>query len=222
MARRALNTTAATLAATAALLLTACGGGGDSSDGIKGADKGSGSPSASASSGSGSTDVDRPDVSLPNDLDLVFDFEKPSDQGDAAALDDAANYIRALNHGITKQDPEDPAFQFYSSGQAAQYANSQIKEYVDGGWTLTGKDRYYQAEVDPVDESEKVKTVNVSFCEDQSKVYGKEVKSEKIHRTKESLDSYQKFSILMASVQGSPVWRAQQVTVEGKAEECRG
>ncbi|MGW0865437.1 hypothetical protein [Streptomyces sp. NPDC002611] len=222
MARRALNTTAATLAATAALLLTACGGGGESSGGIKGADKGSGTPSASASTGSGSTDVDRPDVSLPNDLDLVFDFEKPSDQGSAAALDDAANYIRALNHGITKQDPEDPAFQFYSSGQAAQYANSQIKEYVDGGWTLTGKDRYYQAEVDPVDESEKVKTVNVTFCEDQSKVYGKEVKSEKIHRTKESLDSYQKFTILMASVKGRPVWRAQQVTVEGKAEECRG
>ncbi|MFC9127013.1 hypothetical protein ACFT4A_09220 [Streptomyces sp. NPDC057099] len=222
MARRALTTTAATLTATAALLLTACGGGGDSSDDIKGADKGSKSPSASASSGSGSTDVDRPDVSVPKDLDLVFDFEKPSDQDSAAALEDAANYIRALNHGITKQDPADPAFQFYSSGQAAQYANSQIKEYADGGWTLTGKDRYYQAETNPVDESEKVKTVNVTFCEDQSKVYGKEVKSEKIHRTKESLASYQKFTILMASVQGKPVWRAQQVTVEGKAEECRG
>ncbi|MFC9504954.1 hypothetical protein [Streptomyces sp. NPDC057002] len=221
MARRALTTTAAVFATTAALLLTACGGGGDSSDDIEGADKGASSPSASAS-GSTPTDVDRPDVSLPKDLDLAFDFEKPSDQDSAAALEDAANYIRALNHGITKQDPADPAFQFYSSGQAAQYANSQIKEYVDGGWTLTGKDRYYQAETNPVDESEKVKTVNVTFCEDQSKVYGKEVKSEKIHRTKESLDSYQKFTILMASVQGKPVWRAQQVTVEGKAEECRG
>ncbi|MFC9686058.1 hypothetical protein [Streptomyces sp. NPDC056948] len=221
MARRALTTTAAVFGTTAALLLTACGGGGGSSDDIKGADKGASSPSASAS-GSTPTDVDRPDVSLPKDLDLVFDFEKPSDQDSAAALEDAANYIRALNHGITKQDPADPAFQFYASGQAAQYANSQIKEYVDGGWTLTGKDRYYQAETNPVDESEKVKTVNVTFCEDQSKVYGKEVKSEKIHRTKESLDSYQKFTLLMASVQGKPVWRAQQVTVEGKAEECRG
>ncbi|MFI6371605.1 hypothetical protein [Streptomyces sp. NPDC050546] len=221
MARRALTTTAAVFATTAALLLTACGGGGDSSDDIEGADQGASSPSASASR-STPTDVDRPDVRLPDDLDLVFDFEKPSDQDSAAALEDAANYIRALNHGITKQDPADPAFQFYSSGQAAQYANSQIKEYVDGGWTLTGKDRYYQAEINPVDESEKVKTVNVTFCEDQSKVYGKEVKSEKIHRTKESLDSYQKFTILMASVQGKPVWRAQQVTVEGKAQECRG
>ncbi|MEU0384455.1 hypothetical protein [Streptomyces chartreusis] len=218
MARRALKTTAATLTATAALLLTACGGGGDdSSDDVKGAS----SPSASAS-GSAAKDVGRPDVGLPKDLDLVFDFEKPSDQDSAAALDDAANYIRALNHGITKQDPADPAFQFYSSGQAAQYAHSQIKGYVDGGWTLTGKDRYYQAETSPGDESEKVKTVSVSFCEDQSKVYGKEVESEKVHRTKESLASFQKFTILMTSVKGNPVWRAQQVTVEGKAEECRG
>ncbi|MET9758667.1 hypothetical protein ABZ016_06370 [Streptomyces sp. NPDC006372] len=220
MARRALNTTATAFVAAAALFLTACGGSDDASSGdIKGAGDASSSPSASASA---STDVDRPDVSVPKDLDLVFDFEKPSDQDSAAALDDAANYIRALTHGITKQDPEDPAFQFYSSGQASQYAHSQIKEYVDGGWTLTGEDRYYQAETSPGDESEKVKTVSVTFCEDQSKVYGKEVKTEKVHRTKESLASYQKFTLLMTSVKGNPVWRAQQVTVEGKAEACRG
>ncbi|MGW6641190.1 hypothetical protein [Streptomyces iakyrus] len=222
MARRAPKTTAAALTAAAALLLTACGGGGsDSSDDIKGADRGAGSPSASAS-GSASTDVERPDVSVPKDLDLVFDFEKPSDQDSAAALEDAANYIRALNHGITQQDPNDPAFQFYSSGQAAQYAHSQIKEYVDGGWTLTGRDRYYDASISPGDESEKVKTVNVTFCEDQSKVFGREIKSKKVHRTKESLASYQKFTLLMTSVKDNPVWRAQRVTVEGKAAECRG
>lgn len=222
MARRAPKTTAAALTAAAALLLTACGGGGnDASDDIEGAGKGAGSPSASASGGSASADVERPDVSVPKDLDLVFDFEKPSDQDSAAALQDATNYIRALNHGITKQDPNDPAFQFYSSGQASQYAHSQIKEYVDGGWTLTGRDRYYDAEISPGDESEKVKTVSVTFCEDQSKVFGKEVKSEKVHRTKESLASYQKFTLLMTSVKDNPVWRAQQVTVEGKAEACR-
>ncbi|MFF6949638.1 hypothetical protein ACFZAD_13385 [Streptomyces iakyrus] len=221
MARRALTTTAAAFATAAALLLTACGGGDDSpSDDIKGADQEAGSPSASAS-GSSSTDVERPDVSVPKDLDLVFDFEKPSDQDSAAALEDAANYIRALNHGITQQDSNDPAFQFYASGQAAQYAHSQIKEYVDGGWTLTGRDRYYDAGVSPGDESEKVKTVNVTFCEDQSKVFGREIKSKKVHRTKESLASYQKFTLLMTSVKDNPVWRAQRVTVEGKAAECQ-
>ncbi|MGW7277540.1 hypothetical protein ACWGIV_04375 [Streptomyces sp. NPDC054844] len=221
MARSALTTTAATFTATAALLLTACGGGGDdtSSDDIKGA--GTGSPSASASA-LNAPDANRPDVRLPEDLELVFDFEKPSDVDAAAALDDAANYIRALNHGITEQNAKDPAYRFYSAAGATRYAESQIKEYVDGGWTLTGEDRYYQAETSPVGEAEKAKTILVTFCEDQSKAYGKEVKTGKVHRTEESLASYQKFSILMASQQDSPVWRAQQITVEGKAAECRG
>ncbi|MDT9700844.1 hypothetical protein [Streptomyces sp. P17] len=218
MTRRTLTTTAATLAA--ALLLSACGGGGDDSpDDIKGADTGTGSPSPTASA---AADVERPDVSLPKDLKLVFDFEKPADADEAAALDDAANYIRALNYGITEQDPEDPAYKFYSGAGAARYAKSQIESYVDGGWTVTGEDRYYRAETDAAGGSKAAKTVLVTFCEDQSKAYGKEVKTGKVQRTEESLASYQKFSILMASQQDSPVWRAQQITVAGKAEECRG
>ncbi|GAA2322851.1 hypothetical protein GCM10010234_81170 [Streptomyces hawaiiensis] len=220
MTRRALNTTAGTLGVAAALLLTACGGAGDgSSDGVEGAGKVAGSPSASAS-GPASTEVERPDVSVPADLDLVFDFEKQSDRDGAAALGDAANYIRALNHGITEQDPADPAFQFYSSGQAARYAHSQIEEYVDGGWTLTGTDRYYDAEISPRDATEKIKTVSVTFCEDQSRVFGREVASKKVHRTEESPASYQRFTLLMTSVKDDPVWRAQRVTVEGKAAAC--
>ncbi|MDA5144790.1 hypothetical protein PEM37_25100 [Streptomyces sp. AD681] len=213
--------TAATFAATAALLLTACGGEDSSPDDIKGAETGASSSSPSASA-SGAADVKRPDVSLPADLKLVFDFEKPSDTDAAAALDDAANYIRALNHGITEQDVKDPAYGFYSAAGAARYAESQIQEYVDGGWTLTGEDRYYQAETSPVGEGEKAKSILVTFCEDQSKAYGKEAKTGKVHRTEESLASYQKFSLLMAPQQDSPVWRAQQITVEGKAAECRG
>ncbi|GHA53654.1 hypothetical protein GCM10010330_01060 [Streptomyces tendae] len=221
MARSALTMTAATFAATTALLLTACGGEDSSPDDIKGAETGASSSSPSASA-SDAADVKRPDVSLPEDLKLVFDFEKPSDADAAAALDDAANYIRALNHGITEQDVKDPAYGFYSAAGAARYAESQIQEYVDGGWTLTGEDRYYQAETSPVGDGEKAKSILVTFCEDQSKAYGREVKTGKVHRTEESLASYQKFSLLMAPQQDSPVWRAQQITVEGKAAECRG
>lgn len=220
MARRALPVTTAAFAMTATLLLTACGGGdGGSTDDIEGADRASGSPSASASA-SASPVADRPDVSLPEDLDLVFDFEKPSDVDSAAALTDAENYIRALNHGITQQDPSDPAYQYYSAGDAARYANTQIKEYVKGGWTLTGKDRYYRAETSTAGDSKSVKLVRVAFCENASQVYGKEVKSGKVLHTEQSPDDFLKFSLVMASAKGSPVWRAQQITVKEKATEC--
>ncbi|QDI70372.1 hypothetical protein CD934_17985 [Streptomyces calvus] len=216
MARRALPITAAALTTTAALLLTACGGS-ESPDDIKGADKESGSPSASASS---ATPADRPELSLPKDLKLVFDFDRPSDADHAAALDDAANYIRALDQGIAQQDPEDPAYRFYSTGGAQKYAKSQIEAWVEGGWTVTGEDRYFDATVEPVGEG---KPVLVSFCRNQAKFYSKKIKTGKINYTEGSLNSYQKFSLLMSPSEKSPsVWQARQIEVRGKVEECKG
>lgn len=217
MARRTV-TTAATFAAAAALLLTACGGGDDSSpDDIKGADKGSSrSPSASASATAGG---DGPDLSLPKDVQLVFDFDKPSDAKHAAALTDAQNYIRALKHGIAQQDPNDPAYQFYSGGSAAQYAKSQIEAWVAGGWTVTGTDKYYDEDVTTLNDG---KGVLVTFCRNQAKSYSKEIKTGKILYTKESLNSFQTFRLLMLPPSSSSkVWQAGNVEVIGKAKECQ-
>jgi hypothetical protein len=218
VARRALTTTAAAFTATAALLLTACGGGGDdkSSDDIKGADSGAKSPSASASDAAG---VDRPDVSVPKDLKLVFDFDEPSDAKHAAALADAENYVKAMYHGIAAQDPNDPAYQFYSDGQAEKYVKSQIQTWVKGGWAPTGTDQYYDAETTTLTGG---KRVLVTFCENQGKAYSKDVKTGKILRGEENLDSYLKHRLLMVPSSGSPqVWKVQVIEVIGKAKECR-
>jgi hypothetical protein len=210
VARRTL-TTAAAFAATATLLLTACGGSNDdSSDDIKGADTGSPSPSASASK----ADTKAPDLSVPDDLHLVFDFDKPSDSKDTAT-----NFIRALKHGIVKQDPNDPAYQYYSVGSAAKYAKSQIQAWVDGGWTPTGTDKYFKADTAGVGST----GVLVTFCRNQAKSYSKKIKTGKTHYTKESLDSYQKFSILMRpSPDSADKWTAQQIEVQGRVKECQG
>ncbi|GHE12165.1 hypothetical protein [Streptomyces alanosinicus] len=213
MARRTLILT--TVTATAALLLTACGGGGSGkTDDIKGADKGAQSPSPSATTATGG-----PDVSVPKDLNLVFDFAQPSDAKQAAALADAENYVRALKHGIAKQDPNDPAYQYYSGGQAAQYAKSQIQAWVKGGWAPTGTDKYYDSKVTTMTGG---KRVLVSFCRNQAKFYGKEIKTGKVLYTKESLSSYEKFSLLMFPPSGSShAWKAQVAEVAGKAKECQ-
>ncbi|MEU0193086.1 hypothetical protein ABZ250_24930 [Streptomyces afghaniensis] len=217
MARRALTTTAAALTATAALLLTACGGGsGDSSGDIEGADKRASGPSTSPSK---ATNAERPDLSLPKDLKMVFDFNKPSDTDEAAALDDSANFIRALKHAIVAQDPNDSAYRFYSRAGAAKYAKSQIEAWVKGGWTATGRDQYYDATTSKSDDAE---AVLVTFCRNQAKSYSKDVKTNKIHYTKESLDSYLKYRILMQPSADSPgIWQAQQIEVAGKAKECQ-
>jgi hypothetical protein len=215
VARRALTTTAAVFATTAALLLTACGGGGGTSaDDIKGAGTGTDSPSASPSAASG-----RPDVSLPSDLKVEFDITKPSDTRHAAALDNAQNYILALNHGITAQNPDDPAYRFYSLGSATKYAKAQIQAWVDDDWTATGSDSYYRGRTDDVGTSD---GVLVTMCRDQSKFYGKNVKTKKIRYTKESLNDFQEFRLLMKPPQGSQkVWKVLQIEVQGRVEDCR-
>ena len=217
MARRALTTTTAAFATTAALLLTACGGSDDkSSDDIKGADKGSNSPSASASATTGGNG---PDLGLPKDFKLVFDFDKPSDAKHAAALADAQNYVRAMYHGIVAQDPEDPAYQYYSDAQGAQYVKSQIQAAVKGGWTITGTDKYYDAETTTLSGG---KRVLVTFCENQAKAYSKEIKTGKVLRAEENPDSYLKQRLLMVPSSGSPqIWKVQVIEVLGKAKECQ-
>ncbi|MGW6026426.1 hypothetical protein [Streptomyces sp. NPDC055099] len=214
MARRSMPALAA-LAATTTLLLTACGGGGSegSSDEIEGAGKGSSKPSASAP-------TDAPDVSVPKDLKLVFDFSRPSDPKQAKAVDNAENYIRALKHGIVQQDVNDPAYRYYSAAQAARYAKTQIKAWVDGGWVPTGTDRYFKSEATELGGG---KAVLVTFCRNQAKSFSKDIKGGKIHYGKESLDSYQKFSVLMSPPSGSDkIWKAQKTEVQGRVKECRG
>jgi hypothetical protein len=203
---------------TATLLLTACGGGGGAASPEAGKAN-STSPSATTAAGAGAG-TERPDLSLPADLDLVFDFDEPSDPDHAAALADAANYIRALDHGIAQQDPNDPAYRFYSTTAAARYAKSQIESWVKGGWTVTGKDRYFDASVAPVDDS---KAVLVTFCRNQADFFGKVVKTGKTLYTEENLDSYQEFRLLMSRATHAPrVWQARQIEVEGKMRRCKG
>lgn len=150
---------------------------------------------------------------------MVFDFDKPSDSDEAAALDDSAHFIRALKHAIVAQDPNDSAYRFYSRAGAAKYAKSQIEAWVKGGWTPTGEDQYYDA---ATSKSEDAKAVLVTFCRNQAKSYSRDVKTNKIHYTKESLASYLKYRILMQPSADSPgIWEAQQIEVAGKAKECQ-
>jgi hypothetical protein len=208
----------AALTATATLLLTACDANDDTPpDDIKGADRGaSAGPSASAPT---SADSKGPDLSLPKDVDLVFDFDKPSDAKHEAALADAQNYLRAMYHGIVARDPDDPAYRYYSGGQAAQYVKSQIQAAVKGGWTPSGTEEYYDEDVTTLSDGERTL---VTFCSNQSKIFSKDVKSGQINRTEESLSSYLKFRLLMLPPSGSSqVWKAQVSEVVSKAKECR-
>ncbi|MFD0307564.1 hypothetical protein [Streptomyces sp. NPDC127119] len=222
MKRRSLPVAAA-LAATAALLLTACGGGDDKSsdnDKIAGADQESKKPTKSAEpAGAAEDSPDGVDVSLPKDMNLVFDWEKPKAKNEAAAMDDAANYIRAIFRGVDKRTAKEAAVTTYSTGDGLHYAQVQIDDRLDGGRTSTGTRRYYDVSTRS---SANGKSVEVAFCSDASKFYGKEVKTGKVLKTEPSPEDFSHFRIIMVQFPTSDsLWQASKVFVEEKAAKCQ-
>ncbi|MFC8661601.1 hypothetical protein [Streptomyces sp. NPDC057199] len=223
MKRRSLPVAAA-LAATAALLLTACGSGDDKSsdnDKIAGADTGDAKKSASPNASAEEDAIDRPKMTFPSDFEMVFDRTEPSDTKEAAALNDAENFVRAINHGIVQQNAEDAAYKFYSDaqGNAQTYAKKQIQQYIDGGWTVTGTQRYSGAKVALASGGNRA---SVSFCDDDSKFYGREIKSKKVLKTKPSDKDYYFFEIVMTtSKESKGLWTAEAVEVQKEATQCK-
>ncbi|MER6147879.1 hypothetical protein ACWCQB_06530 [Streptomyces hirsutus] len=223
MKRRSLPVAAA-FAAAAALLLTACGGGDDNgkaADEIAGADQGTETPTKSAEP-SGAPAEDKPDgvdVSLPADMNLVFDWEKPKDKNEAAAMEDAGNYLRAIYRGVGKRTTKDATLTAYATGEGLHYGEVQINEWLKGGWTATGTRRHYDATTRSASNGS---SVEVAFCSDASKFYGKEVKTGKVLKTEPSLKDFGYYKIIMVKVPTAEgLWQASKVYVETGVEKCQ-
>ncbi|WP_129307518.1 hypothetical protein [Streptomyces sp. L2] len=213
---------AASLTAAAALLLSGCGGGGhDSGNGkIKGASEkpSSAAPSASASTG---PKIDRPDLTLPSDLEIKADWTAPSDPTDAAVLNDSVDFLRAINLAVTKQETKGAAFRFYvvPASAAKDFAEHHVQVHIDKKHSVTGVEVLTQPKVSVVDTG---KTAVASFCVDDSKYYAKDLKTGKAIRTQPSLSDYTYMQIVMtASEQNKGLWRAKDVKAEGSAEKCK-
>jgi hypothetical protein len=215
---------AAALAATAALLLTACGSGDDKSsnnDKIVGADQSAETPKESAESSAAPAE-DKPDgvdLSLPKSMNLVFDWDKPKDKNEAAAMEDAANFLRAIYRGVDKRTTKDAALTAYATGDGLHYAEVQINEWIKGGWTATGTRRHYNATTRSAPNG---KSVEVAFCADTGKFFGKEIKTGKVLKTKPSIKDFNYYKIVMVKFPtGEALWQASKVFVETKAKQCQ-
>jgi hypothetical protein len=214
----------AALSATAAVLLTAC-----SSEDRKSNDIDSsavaehGATKARESAGPSTAPAgDKPDgvdVSLPKNIDLVFDWKKPKKPNEAAAMEDAANFFRALYRGVDKRTTKDAAVTTYATGDGLHYADTQINAWIDGGWTALGTLRHYDVTTRSAPNG---KSVEVAFCADSGKFFGQEVKSKKILETTPSIEDFDYFRIVMVkSPLGEDLWQASKVFVEPRAAKCQ-
>ncbi|MER7773497.1 hypothetical protein ABTZ21_00620 [Streptomyces sp. NPDC096191] len=216
MKRRSLPVATA-LAATAALLLTACGGGDDKSDDgdkIAGADTG-GSPSATAPSDAASDSADRPDITLPKDVQDVFEKWETGDTTKDAALADAARAQTAMNDAIVQGKTDTAGLTFYYEGKALTTSVKWVQKWLDAGITYTGTTRYFDPKVELFD----AKSAGVSFCADETKAYNKERKTGKVDKSPATSDSYVLYNTrLEKNDQG--VWRTTDGTSVRGSKTC--
>lgn len=213
---------AAALATTAALTMTACGGGSGG-----GNDKIPTTPSTSTTTAAAPTTAPPsgaalkidPALKLPADLTVTFDWTLPSDHNQAVALVASADFIQAMTHAVVKQNTSDPVLAAYSAGDALSFGKSYVQQYVSHGWTLTGTDRYYSPKVQL---SSAKSSAQVTFCEDQSKVFGKVISTGKILTTTPSDSSYVSYTITVSKLPvRTELWQAQSITVKEKALQCK-
>ncbi|BBA99935.1 hypothetical protein RVR_6774 [Actinacidiphila reveromycinica] len=214
--------TATALAAAAALTLTACGGGSGSGD-----DKISAAPSTSAAtpapstapSGNGTALKIDPALALPADLKAQFSWTAPKNADEAAALSGAANFIQAIDHAVVQQNKSDPGLIGYAADDALAYAQNYVQQNVDQKLTMTGTDRYYGPTFTLGSGGG---SVEVKLCNDQSKLYSKEVVGGKVHVTGASDRNYVSWDIVMVKLPtAQAVWQAHAVTVKEKALQCK-
>ncbi|MFD4989823.1 hypothetical protein [Streptomyces sp. NPDC058374] len=221
MNRRTLPVLSA-LATATALLLTGCGGDSSSPDDeIAGAGESSAKASPSPSkSESGADAIDRPEMKFPKDFKMSWDMTAPTDPEEAAALNDARNYMNATFYAVTQQDPEDAAYKFYvvPLSQAQEYAKETAEAIVERGWTVAGELRHSKIEMR---KGKSKKLITVSFCQDESDAFSKDVKTGKVLRGEGSGKPYYAYSVLMeksTSIEG--LWQAKAASATKGAAQC--
>jgi hypothetical protein len=211
---------AAALAAAAALTLTACGGGsGDGNDKISGAPTTTAAPTATASPPKVKALTIDPAFKLPAGLNLTFDWTRPADPTKAAALTAAANFMQSMAYGVVKQSATTSGLGTYATGGAHTYATQYVQNHIDAEHTLTGTDLMYRPVVKVAANKG---AAEVTFCEDQAKLYSKEIPTGKVNVTTPSDDDYTSYDIVVVKAQTrAQWWQAQSVNYKERAVECK-
>lgn len=174
--------TAATVASAGILLLTtACGSdNGEADDKIVGADK-QDTQSASPTAKEKGT----PEFNLPSDVKVIIGDDVTGDKNKDAILKDHGYALMAMQEAYANAEATEN-FTRYWRGEAAATFRASFDEYRKDGKTITGTDRFYGRAV----MSQEGKKALVTFCEDQSEAFDKDVKSGRVDRSQPSLDSF--------------------------------
>ncbi|MEU0122085.1 hypothetical protein ABZ114_10380 [Streptomyces albidoflavus] len=205
------------LAAAATLVLSACGtddAPSSAKDTIEGAEKGENaqkeSPSAEPSKAAG-----RPEITLPDDVENVFEGWETGDKTKDAILADVSHRIDATDYAITKADPEAEAVKFYYRGQALAEAQDWILGYKKDGLSITGTVRFHSPGIEVFSAS----AAGVTYCSDESKGFAKDRDTGKVDKNDPSDNSHILYSARVEK-SATGVWQTTELLSERGNAKC--
>ncbi|MEU9785416.1 hypothetical protein AB0H92_31400 [Streptomyces phaeochromogenes] len=210
---------AACLLVATALFMTACSSdvsSGSDSDNIEGADSGesnSASPSASAAA-----EKNAPAFDFPSDIKVTVERQPTGDATKDEILRDVAYASQAQLEAFTEGNGQTANMNRYFAANARTYWADRVTTLKKDGLTVTGDYRFFNFEVTDVTND----NAAVRYCEDQSKAYGKEIKTDKVLRTQPSDKDFILYT-LQAAKDSAGDWQVtQQSWKKGDASCVRG
>ncbi|MFF1377064.1 hypothetical protein [Streptomyces sp. NPDC058308] len=198
-----------------ALSLTACGSDSDANEPIKGAEQGDAgstpSPKASQSSSAKVADFD-----LPSDIKVHITPDKTGDKAKDAILRAQAEVLMARQRVFVDLDPKSTFLSTYFTGKAEAFYTQQLQQAKKRGKTISGTYRYYDRKVTQHTSD----LAYVSYCEDQTKAFPKDVKTKKVESTTPTPNDYTRYDTVLRKATGG-VWQLQNLSARPDAKECQ-
>lgn len=152
-------------------------------DKIAGADTGeSGSSATPSAVASAAAEKNAPTFDFPSDIKVTVEKNPTGDATKDAILRDAAYAAQARVEAFTKGEGQTANMSRYFAANALTYWTERVSTFKKEGLTVSGDYRYFGFEVTDVASGQAA----VRYCEDQSKAYNKEIKTNTVQRTQPS------------------------------------
>ncbi|GAA2946718.1 MULTISPECIES: hypothetical protein [Streptomyces] len=206
----------ASLFAVLSLSMTGCSSDSDDGSGndkIAGAESGKASPSTP--SPSAPAEKNAPSFGFPPDIKVAVDRQSSGDPTKDVILRDTAYAAQARVEAFAKSESQTANMSRYFAANALSYWAGRVESFKKDGLTVTGDYRYFDFEVTDVADGKAA----VRYCEDQSKAYNKEIKTDKVQRTKPSDKSFVLYSV-QAARDSAGDWQVMQQSWEKGDPSC--
>jgi hypothetical protein len=133
-----------------------------------------------------SAEKDAPSFDFPSGIKATVENEPTGDATKDAILRDTAYAAQARVEAFAKSESRTANMNRYFAANALSFWVGRVETFKKDGLTVTGDYRYYDFEVTDVVDGKAA----VRYCEDQSKAYNKEIKTDKVQRTQPSDKSF--------------------------------